>query len=152
MTALHTEEQLFHTRRWILSWSLMSFTLWQGADLVGNIIGTTPILSGISIIGALLWMVPMLSLYRYFRRIKHLRLRAVLNDDLHQDSVLRSISTAYVVLTAAIALLFCIASFINVDGLIIAQALLIITVTSPILAYMVFDRTMMTKAENSHDG
>ncbi len=128
-----------------LSINLAGFCIWDSLRITTNHlldISDAPLLTGIMLLGWLIWIIGLVQIIRLSSKVRKTRLALeIMNDELFKINLLKAFRTALVTVIVAQLAIILITTFItHLSGIFVAEISVFISVTTVIGAFLYFNR------------
>jgi len=138
-------EALEHKRSKWLTINMIGFCIWDGLRIVNNYILdnlTYPILTGIELLGGLIWVVGLFQILRIGKELKHdKQIIQIFNDELVELSQLKSWRFSLLMTALTQVLIIITTSFVTeISGIFAAELSIFVLVTSAIGGFLYYNR------------
>jgi hypothetical protein len=135
--------KLIGQRNTMLVWTAITFSMWQGGQLLDEIVGlggwdnevTNLVIPFVVLIGALGWVVSMLMMLNYASKLGQSRKQAVIQDEAFNVDQAKALRLGYMTLIATVSVLMAADLMIHFSASIAIRILLIVGISVPLLAF-----------------
>jgi hypothetical protein len=140
--------KLIGQRNTMLTWTAITFSLWQGGQLLDEIVSlggwdsemTNLVIPLVVLIGALGWVVSMVMMLNYASKLGRSRKQAVIQDEAFNLDQAKALRWGYLTLIVMISLLMAADLIIDFSASIAIRILLIVGISVPLLAFAALNR------------
>lgn len=134
-------EKLVQDRTRIVIAMAGAFLLWQGGDIVSQIVATDSSLflyaSATKVLGAVVYALSALFLFMFYRRVQKAKAAMTLKDDWNRLTTGLALQYGFVFMIGATALMYAVSMFWALPNTAVLQGLLLVGVTGTLMAFVV---------------